>query len=362
MTRQAERIRQKFLALADTDLSSQDCKTAIIEEVRLLIPFAAACCTAVDALTMLSTGAVTETGVENMHPKLFVFEYLNEDFNAFSRLAEADVTVAALSTATSGQLEQSARFRNVLHPEGFGDELRAALVEDGKCRGFLTLFRSHEQPFFSEEECVALSLITPALAYCLYRTTLVVPQLHHTKRPTGPGVLILSERLELLSADAAAESWLSALQHFERIGDATLPRPVRAVCMRALSSAGKEVHPGEQPNVCVAMQDGSYLSIRASRLHALTEGDAKLAVCFEDAKPSDMLPVMAELYGLSARETEILEQIVAGHSTREVAVTLHISAYTVQDHLKAIFAKTGFSSRRELIWHVYSRFSAKQFP
>ncbi|WP_368072465.1 response regulator transcription factor [Paenibacillus sp. KS1] len=65
---------------------------------------------------------------------------------------------------------------------------------------------------------------------------------------------------------------------------------------------------------------------------------------------------MSEAYELSEREKQILNAIVRGMSTKELALSLHISAYTVQDHIKAIFAKTGTSSRRDLVWRLFSQF------
>ncbi|WP_246362923.1 helix-turn-helix transcriptional regulator [Paenibacillus alba] len=65
-----------------------------------------------------------------------------------------------------------------------------------------------------------------------------------------------------------------------------------------------------------------------------------------------MPPLIAEAYGLSEREKQILDGLLRGFSTKELALSLRISTYTVQDHLKSIFVKTGVTSRRELIWAV----------
>ncbi len=86
-------------------------------------------------------------------------------------------------------------------------------------------------------------------------------------------------------------------------------------------------------------------------------GEKQLAVWFEPAKATDMLPLMAEIYSWTERERQLVRLIVQDFSTKELASALHITAYTVQDHLKAIFLKTEVSSRRELVWKVYSRFN-----
>ena len=53
--------------------------------------------------------------------------------------------------------------------------------------------------------------------------------------------------------------------------------------------------------------------------------------------------------GLSGREQELLGHLAAGSDTREVAALMYLSAYTVQDHLKSVFKKTGTRSRRALL-------------
>jgi HD-GYP domain-containing protein (c-di-GMP phosphodiesterase class II) len=51
--------------------------------------------------------------------------------------------------------------------------------------------------------------------------------------------------------------------------------------------------------------------------------------------------------GLTAREVQVLALIARGHSSREVAQRLHLSAKTVRNHVEHIYAKIGSSSRAE---------------
>jgi DNA-binding CsgD family transcriptional regulator len=72
-------------------------------------------------------------------------------------------------------------------------------------------------------------------------------------------------------------------------------------------------------------------------------------VIIDEPSPFELAPVLMMAYGLTDREQAVTALVCRGHSTREIADRLHISAHTVQDHLKAIFDKVGVRSRRELV-------------
>ncbi len=66
-----------------------------------------------------------------------------------------------------------------------------------------------------------------------------------------------------------------------------------------------------------------------------------------------MLPLFLRIFALTRRERELTSFVLQGLSTAEIAAELHISSYTVQEHLRAIFAKVGVGSRRELVARLH---------
>jgi DNA-binding NarL/FixJ family response regulator len=53
--------------------------------------------------------------------------------------------------------------------------------------------------------------------------------------------------------------------------------------------------------------------------------------------------------GLTPRELEVVELIVAGCTNRQIARSLSISVATVKDHVHSVLTKTGFETRNRLI-------------
>ncbi len=54
-------------------------------------------------------------------------------------------------------------------------------------------------------------------------------------------------------------------------------------------------------------------------------------------------------YGLTPRERQVLEMVVAGHANKEIARACSISEQTIKHHLTRVFDKVGASSRVELV-------------
>ena len=72
------------------------------------------------------------------------------------------------------------------------------------------------------------------------------------------------------------------------------------------------------------------------------------------AQPPDLMPLLALGYRLTDREQEVLRFLARGMSTAEMTEQLGISAHTVRDHIKALFAKVGVRSRAELLARIFA--------
>jgi DNA-binding CsgD family transcriptional regulator len=166
---------------------------------------------------------------------------------------------------------------------------------------------------------------------------------------------MLTDDLSLMATTSAAERWLAEIAAADWPRTRELPTAVYQVVGRlhALEQNGDALT-SQMPRVRLRARSGRWLVLHASRLSGLA-GPAPIAVILEVAQPLEIAPLIIQAYDLSRREGEIALCVVRGLSTAEIARELHISAHTVQDHLKAIFDRVGVRSRRELIASLFAQ-------
>ena len=334
--------------------SSYQYREDILKQIKNYIPFDAYCFSLLDPYRLLSSGAVTHEGIEVIHDQLFSNEYQVNDYNQFIDLMMENRPVASLYETTHGQPELSERYRTILEPAGFIDELRVIFMEEGKCWGQLALFRSKAQVHFKPDEIKWLYSILPSTTASLKQFYLQGVEKDWSHTPSETGIMMLSEQLELIGANETALELLEMLRAEENIVGPTLPRSVRVLCK---SSHGEEKATSPlRSNLLVYLSAGYYVSIEANAL-VNHEGKLQFAISFQKATANDLIPLLSDAYHLSLREREVLTHILRGSSTKEIAHALYISPYTVQDHLKSIFTKTKVTTRRELIWKFLSQFN-----
>ena len=68
-----------------------------------------------------------------------------------------------------------------------------------------------------------------------------------------------------------------------------------------------------------------------------------------DIIKGNMIPALKENFGLSEREMEVLKLLAKGNSYKSIAEQLFISYFTVQSHVKSIYAKMEVNSKSEAV-------------
>jgi DNA-binding CsgD family transcriptional regulator len=357
-SRSAERIRQEIVRLCHAGLDSRTFRLETVRCLRKAIPVDVSFFATADPATLLFTSAVVDDVLAQATTQFVENEFLKDDSVKFARLARGSSPVDSLSVATKGELALSPRYQEILAPMDLGDELRAALMVGSKCWGFMCLHRERSSPNFTPAEAAFLAKLTPHLAEGL-RTALLIGDGRGTSLlPDGPGLVLLGDDLSLAAITSAAEGWLAEVATSDWPGSLELPGALYAVAARLLAlERGGHTPPELMPRIRLRTASGRWLVLHASRLRAQDTQDTEgqIAVIFEEARPSEIAPLIVDAYGLTKREGEITQLVLRGLSTAEVSEELHITPNTVRDHFKAIFDKVGVRSRRELVGQVFAQ-------
>jgi DNA-binding CsgD family transcriptional regulator len=327
----------------------------VSEAARLLrtaIGFDGWCFLTMDPATMVPTRRFKDDQFGPEHsPQLAHNEFLEVDVLKFVDLARSRRPVGVLSDVTGGAPHQSARYRTLLEPLGYGDELRAVMVHSGSCWGALQLFRETGGPHFTVAEAEFMASVSAVLAEAIKRA-LLVAEAEADQSENAPGVLVLDAANEIEASTGAAERWLAELRDPVDNG-APLPTVVYVLAERARAARSTSEASDSPARARVRVGSGTWLSLYAS---LPAEGPpGRVVIVIEPARPAEIAPLIAQAYGLSKGELRVAHLVMAGLSTEDVARALFLSPYTIQDHLKSIFDKVGVRSRRELVAQVFFR-------
>jgi DNA-binding CsgD family transcriptional regulator len=327
--------------------------------LRRLVPFDAAVWLTTDPGTGLPTAPTFSDNLEldgelEQCSELWRREFLVADVNLYRDLARAEVPAAGLR-ATVADPRQSARYREFLDPLGFSDELRAVLRVADSPWGAINLFRRRGQNPFTRQETGLVASLSAPLGEALRARARPADFLGEPVRGGLPGLLLFDRDGALLSANEEARAWLAELPHDQDLPSdlgVGVPMWLLGTVFGALAVArgGGD----ETARSRVRTRRGTWLVCHASLLCDADDVLTGVAVVVEPATAAEIAPIIVQAYDLTDREEQITGLIARGAGTAEIAEELFLSAHTVRDHVKAIFAKVGVSSRGELVAKLFA--------
>jgi len=327
-------IRGEILRLADRDLDRYDFAREATRVLRRAVPFDAVVAVWLDPETGLPVDEWIDNslagGAGSRLPEIGLHE---TDITAFRQLAASGRRAASLSEATGGSRR----------PGGLGDELRVVRFGDSGMWCGYVMYRERGAPDFAARE---VDLVASLNGECLDLQRVRLQQDLSSDLGDGdPGLLLLDDQDGVEMANAAAGAWLDELRARRR----RLPLVVTAVARRA-----REIASGDSDLEATARArtaDGRWVFVRGWVLRNGTA--ARTAITLEPARAPELGELLAEAYGLTARERRVSELVAEGLSNAAIAARLYLSIYTVQDHLKAIFEKLDVSNRGQLVARLF---------
>jgi DNA-binding NarL/FixJ family response regulator len=296
--------------------------------VRRVVPFDAGGFMTVDPETLLPTGSVSIDGSP-------VLEGLRggeppappprgHDAASSPRGPGVGVARGALDHVMAAAARQ--------HVDG-AEPLRMLLRAGGSTWGAAYLVRAPGQPLFQLEEARVLAELSGGVARSL-RRALTRGGAPEAGPQTAPGMLVLDERLRIVSATREVAYWRERM-----------PQDALATIVGVARVAA--VWP-EAARARVRLSDGRWLTVQAARLSVGPGELARTGVMLALARRSELRTLLMRLHGLDATERDVIQLLLLGLDVPEVADHLAVGETVVRARVEAAHAKTGTTLRAEL--------------
>ena len=267
---------------------------------------------------------------------------------ALERLFHAKTRVIDLNAMLGPEgLERTRSYNEFWRPCRIERQLFAPLAVGAQPLGYLCMARSAQQPAFREIDRRCFEWLSHRALRELHRLVVGGPQsaveLLDALRslPLSCAVFSPSGALLWLSAAASLElklRWLDTdftdvVEHNPALAD------WRAAAQQALTQEATSVQVGAVTVQRLTTRSGPLLLVLSGR-----------GVRSDPLSPTRL----RESWQLTARESEVLGELAAGRSNKEIAGRLDCSARTVDVHVSSLLRKAQCTSRAELIARVLS--------
>lgn len=318
--------RGRVRAFCGRGLDAETFRRELRARLHAVLPFDAYCVNTADPASLAITTSVGDGLSAEEASLLFAIEARGLDANRLCDLARAGTPVATIGPRP----ERSERMRALFLPRGWVDELRAALVERGRCWGYLHLFRA---TLFTRADVTSVAKLVPALALALrvgVRPRVATPP--QAPEPL-PGVLVFSRTGQIVAQTRAAAEALSTIPRDAHHGGP--PHAIVDVARTSLARGG-------------AAESHVVTGAGVLRLVATTEAECAVVV-LERARPGAAMQLALACHRISRREEDVCRAMLRGLSDDEIAANLGVGTQTVKSHAKALFAKLEVVGRRGLL-------------
>ena len=329
---------------ARTATSERELLSSVAGLVRSQVPYEAAAWLVTDPTTGLFTDGVVQHLSEETCGPWFTNEFLVDDVHKFHELVGRGAAV--LSRTEDRSL--SARWSEIMRPQGLDDEVRLTFDDRTGCWGTVELHRAAGSADFTAEETRLLERLAPEIG-CGLRRLAARRSAEKCSGPDGPGLLMVQPDDTVDPLTASGADWLELLLVPEG-PDARSRTAIRTMAQIVRSAAAGGRHRADT-RLRLRAADGQWVTLYAEP----TLAGGGVAVVVEPSRSQEVASVLARAFGLTEREQEVALAIARGDSTAEIAARLYVSTHTVRDHVKSALTKVGVNSRSELVATLFDR-------
>lgn len=328
----AERVLAAIEHDCSLGLDARTLRIAVVEHLSRVVEF--------DWYVWVLTDPVSCVGVDPLSNALGVIDLGRTIRLKYATPVNRWTTLPGV--AVLGTLAPTSRlWREIQSPLGVVDVASMVFRDPHGCWGFLDLWL--RAPLCPDQLWMLRSAL-PGLT-----RTLRSARAETLRRPPdgmpehyGPATLLMDTDLTI---KGATEGMADRLTQLLPRTDGLPPVPAAALNAGAQLLAVEEGIDSHEPEARTHFADGHWVTVRAARLRP----SAMITVSVEPTTPVERLDLFIRAFALTAREGDIVKEVVRGLDTAAMARDLYLSPYTIQDHLKSIFSKIGVDSRRELV-------------